>query len=350
MSLIEKKGYYKRNFFLGCIILVMTILVATYVGVANISLKQTSLIILNKIPVLGKYIDLGDVKSTSLMIILNVRLPRVIMAAIIGAGLSVSGASFQALFKNPMADPYILGVSSGAALGATIAMLLGLGTTFLGFSFVTFSAFIGAIVTTLIVYNIARVGNKVPNITLLLAGIAMSFLLSSIISLIMTFKRDQIENIVMWTMGSVSTASWSQVKLLMPFTIVGIIIIFLFSRDLNIMLLGDETAKNLGIEVDKIRKILLFICTVLVAGIVSVSGIIGFIGLIIPHIVRMIFGVNYRTVVLFSALYGSIFLIFCDTIARTIIDPIEIPVGIVTSIFGVPFFMYLLYKAKKKGL
>ncbi|MEA4825595.1 MAG: iron ABC transporter permease [Clostridium sp.] len=350
MSLIEKKGYYKRNFFLGCIILVMTILVATYVGVANISLKQTSLIILNKIPVLGKYIDLGDIKSTSSIIILNVRLPRVIMAAIIGAGLSVSGASFQALFKNPMADPYILGVSSGAALGATIAMLLGLGTTFLGFSFITLAAFLGAITTTLIVYSIARVGNKVPNITLLLAGIAMTFLLSSIISLIMIFKRDQIENIVMWTMGSVSTASWSQVKLLMPFTIVGIIIIFLFSRDLNIMLLGDDTAKNLGIEVDKVRKILLFICTVLVAGIVSVSGIIGFIGLIIPHIVRIIFGVNYRTVILFSALYGSIFLIFCDTIARTIVDPMEIPVGIVTSIFGVPFFMYLLYKAKKKGL
>lgn len=350
MSLIEKKGYYKRNFFLGCIILVMTILVATYVGVANISLKQTSLIILNKIPVLGKYIDLGNIKSTSSIIILNVRLPRVIMAAIIGAGLSVSGASFQALFKNPMADPYILGVSSGAALGATIAMLLGLGTTFLGFSFITLAAFLGAITTTLIVYSIARVGNKVPNITLLLAGIAMTFLLSSIISLIMIFKRDQIENIVMWTMGSVSTASWSQVKLLMPFTIVGIIIIFLFSRDLNIMLLGDDTAKNLGIEVDKVRKILLFICTVLVAGIVSVSGIIGFIGLIIPHIVRIIFGVNYRTVILFSALYGSIFLIFCDTIARTIVDPMEIPVGIVTSIFGVPFFMYLLYKAKKKGL
>lgn len=350
MSLIEKKGYYKRNFFLGCIILVMAILVATYVGVANISLKQTSLIILNKIPVLGKYIDLGNIKSTSSIIILNVRLPRVIMAAIIGAGLSVSGASFQALFKNPMADPYILGVSSGAALGATIAMLLGLGTTFLGFSFITLAAFLGAITTTLIVYSIARVGNKVPNITLLLAGIAMTFLLSSIISLIMIFKRDQIENIVMWTMGSVSTASWSQVKLLMPFTIVGIIIIFLFSRDLNIMLLGDDTAKNLGIEVDKVRKILLFICTVLVAGIVSVSGIIGFIGLIIPHIVRIIFGVNYRTVILFSALYGSIFLIFCDTIARTIVDPMEIPVGIVTSIFGVPFFMYLLYKAKKKGL
>jgi iron complex transport system permease protein len=268
----------------------------------------------------------------------------------VGGGVSVVGTSFQGIFKNPMADPYILGISSGAALGATLAVVSGIEASMLGMSFTAIAAFSCAIVTTAVVYNIAKIGNKVPVITLLLSGIAISSFISSIISLIMTFRRDNIERIVMWTLGGLNAANWNQVKLVFPVVIITSVVLYMFSRDLNIMLLGEESAKNLGIEVEKVKKIILVLCTLMVAAVVSVSGIIGFAGLIIPHAIRMLFGADNRVVIPFSALGGAIFLITCDTIARSLVPPVEIPLGIVTSIFGVPFFIYLLYRSKKKVL
>ncbi|MEG1255664.1 iron ABC transporter permease [Clostridium sp.] len=219
-----------------------------------------------------------------------------------------------------------------------------------GLSITALCAFIGAVVTAVTVYNIARVGSKVPSTSLLLSGVAISFLLSSMISLIMIFRREHVERIVMWTMGSVSTASWNQVLVLLPVVIVSTIILYFLARDLNVFLLGEDNAKTMGIEVGKLKKHILFICTLQVAVAVSVRGIIGFVGIIVPHAVRIITGSDNRIVIPFSALGGAIFLVICDTIARSIVPPVEIPVGIVTSIFGVPFFMYLLYKTKKKVL
>lgn len=350
MALLKKKGYDGSLFIVGTFILIMIIILATNFGVANISFKQTAMIMMSKLPIINKFATLNGINETSQIIILDLRLPRILLAALVGAGLSVVGTSFQGIFKNPMADPYVLGISSGAALGATLTIAFGAEITFLGFSFITVNAFIGAIVTTFIVYNVARVGSKIPSITLLLAGVAISYLLSSIISLVMIFKRDEIEKIVMWTMGSLSTASWNQVGILFIVVMPSIAVIYFFSRDLNIMLLGEDSARNLGVEVEKVKKIILVISTFMVAGAVSFSGIIGFIGLIIPHIIRMIFGSDHKVVIPFSALGGAIFLIICDTLARTILPPSEIPVGIVTSLFGVPFFLYLLYKTKKKVL
>ncbi|KEH96762.1 FecCD family ABC transporter permease [Clostridium massiliodielmoense] len=348
MSFIEKKKYYKNIFILGIILLIISIVFSTYVGVADISFKQTSTIILSKLPILNKYIALNNIKETSKLIILNLRLPRVILASLVGAGLSVVGASFQSIFKNPMADPYILGVSSGAAFGATLTIILELSGSFLGVGTTAVGAFIGAIITVAVVYSIARVGKKIPTTILLLSGIAISFMLSSFISLIMIFKREQIENIIMWTMGSLGAATWEQVIFLIPFIFIGIVLLYIFSRHLNIMLLGDDTAKNLGINTDKIRKILMIISSIIVAFVVSVSGVIGFIGLIIPHTIRMIFGADNRVIIPFSALGGAIFLILCDTLARILVPPMEIPVGIITSLFGVPFFIKILYSSKKK--
>ena len=348
MGLLKKKGYTGSLFVAGIVILIIIIIFAANLGVANISFKQTSMIIMSKLPIINKFASLSGIDETFQMIILNLRLPRIILAALVGAGLSVVGTSFQGVFKNPMADPYVLGISSGAALGATLTIAFGAGITFLGFSFITVNAFIGAILTTFIVYNIARVGSKIPSTTLLLSGISTSYLLSSIISLVMIFKREDIEKIVMWTMGSLSTANWDQVIILLMVVVPSIAVIYFFSRDMNIMLLGEDSARNLGIEVEKIKKTILFISTVMVAGAVSFTGIIGFVGLIIPHTIRMILGPNHKVVIPFSALLGAIFLIICDTLARTIIPPQEIPVGIITSIFGVPFFLYLLYKTKKK--
>lgn len=350
MGLLKKKGYDVSFFIAGILLLIMVIIFATNFGVANISFRQTTMIMMSKLPIINKLASLKGIDETSQIIILSLRLPRILLAALVGAGLSVVGTSFQGIFKNPMADPYILGISSGAALGATLTIAFGAGITFLGLSFITVNAFVGAILTTFIVYNIARVGSKIPSVTLLLAGVATSYLLSAIISLVMIFKREEIEKIVMWTMGSLSTASWDQVGILIIVVIPSIAVIYFFSKDLNIMLLGEDSARNLGVEVEKVKKIILVISTFMVAGVVSFSGIIGFVGLIIPHTIRMLLGSDHKIVIPFSALGGAIFLIICDTLARAIIPPSEIPVGIVTSMFGVPFFLYLLYKTKKKVL
>lgn len=350
MTFMQKKKYYKTAFSAGVIILLLVAAGAANLGTANISFSQTVSIMLSPIPVLNKLVSLHGIKETSVIIVLNLRLPRIILASLVGAGLSVTGASFQGIFKNPMADPYILGISSGAAFGATLAIVFGIEFTIIGMSFTTICAFFSALLTTMAVYNIAKVGYKVPPLTLLLSGIAISSFISSLISLIMTFRRNNIERIVMWTLGGLSAASWDQIKLVFPVVITAIIILYIFSRDLNIMLLGEESAKNLGVDVEKVTRNIMILCTLMVAAVVSVSGIIGFAGLIIPHAIRMLFGPDNRIVIPFSALGGAIFLIICDTIARTIVSPAEIPLGIVTSIFGVPFFIYLLYRSKKKVL
>ncbi|MBU3143654.1 iron ABC transporter permease [Clostridium sp. CF012] len=350
MTFIENKSYYKRVFAIGVFLLIFVIIAAANFGVADISFKQTALIVISKIPIVNTLVSTGGIKSTSIIILLNLRLPRILLACLVGAALSVVGTSFQGIFKNPMADPFVLGVSSGAALGATITMVFLKEVHFFGMSMVALTAFIGAIITTFLVYNIARVGTKVPVATLLLAGIAINYLLSSIISLMMTFNRDNIEKIVMWTMGSFSTAGWNEVILLSIIVIPSILFISTFSRDLNIMLLGEDTARSLGIDVNGFKKYIFVISTLMVAAVVSVSGIIGFVGLIVPHAIRMIFGSDNRVVIPFSALGGAIFLIICDTFARVVVPPSEIPVGIITSIFGVPFFIYLLYRTKKKAI
>ncbi|MCB2293302.1 iron chelate uptake ABC transporter family permease subunit [Clostridium algoriphilum] len=350
MTFIDKKNYYKRILVVGVFLLFIVIIIATNLGVADISLKQTAIIIMSKIPIVNNFVSLDGIKYTSVIILLNLRLPRILLACLVGAALSVVGTSYQGIFKNPMADPFILGVSSGAALGATITMVFLKEIHFFGMSMIACSAFIGAIITTFLVYNVARVGIKVPVVTLLLAGVALNYLLSAIISLMMTFNRDNIEEIVMWTMGSFSTAGWSDVILLSIITVPSILFIAVFSRDLNIMLLGEDSARSLGIDVNGFKKYIFVISTLMVAVVVSVSGIIGFVGLIVPHAIRMIFGPDNRVVIPFSALFGAIFLIICDTLARVVLPPSEIPVGIITSIFGVPFFIFLLYKAKKKAI
>lgn len=348
MLYTEKKSCYRKIFVLGIILLMIVIVAAANIGVANISFRQTAEIILSKVPFVNRFISLDNIKESSVIIILKLRLPRIILASLVGAGLSVVGVSFQGIFKNPMADPYVLGISSGAALGATLAIVFGVETPVAGLSVTSLCAFAGAVLTTFTVYNVARVGGKVPSTTLLLSGIAISYLLSALISLIMTFKREHIEKIVMWTMGSVSTASWNQVIVLLPVLALTVTVLYFFARELNVFLLGEDNARTMGVEVERLKKYILFLCTFQVAVAVSVSGIIGFVGLIVPHAVRIITGSDNRIVIPFSALGGAIFLVICDTIARSIVPPVEIPVGIVTSIFGVPFFMYLLYKTKRK--
>lgn len=348
MEFIARRKYYQIRFGIGILLLAVLIVIALNCGVARISVGQSLLVIASRIPGLNHWVSLQDIDRAAMTILLYLRLPRILLAAVAGAGLAVAGVAFQGIFKNPMAEPYVLGISSGTALGAALAMALGLEANFMGFGLITFSAFAAGILTALTVYGIARIGSKTPTVTLLLSGIAVNFFLTATISLIMTFKREQIERIVMWTMGSVATANWTEVMMVTPLVLLTIGVLSIYSRDLNLVLLGDETAQCLGVEVEKVKRVILGVSTLLVAAIVSVSGIIGFVGLIVPHMVRILCGPDHRAVIPFAALGGAALLIICDTLARTLVPPSEIPVGIITSLFGVPFFLYLLVKRKKK--
>ena len=350
MAFKRLRKYYQKLFFGGIGILVLTIIIVVNLGVVQVPWGQSLMVILNKLPVVKQLIPVGDINQTARIIIFNIRLPRVLLASLVGAGLAVTGSVFQGIFKNPLADPYVLGISSGAALGAALSMTWGATNLSFGWGLVTVNAFIGAIGTGLLVYSIARVGHRISGITLLLTGTAVNILLTALISLIMTFKREQMERIVIWTMGSVATADWNEIRMLLLIVLGGVGIVYFFAQDLNLMLLGDESAKSMGVEVEKVKKYLLLVCTLIVAMVVSVSGVIGFVGLIVPHMIRLLFGPDHRSLIPFSALGGAFLLVVCDVIARTIAAPNEIPIGIITSICGVPFFLTLIYQNKKKVL
>lgn len=289
----------------------------------------------------------GTAKNGVSIIFFNLRLPRALLAFASGGALSIAGACLQGMFKNPMADSYVIGVSSGAALGATLAIAFSASLTFLGFGTVTIFAFIGALVSVFIVYSLAKIKGKVSTFSLLLSGIAVSALASALVYCIMILFRDKMEHIVMWTMGSFSSPSWEKVYIAVPVMVVSSVLCLFFAKDLNIMLQGDEAARHLGVDSGKVRKSLIVITTLAAASAVSVSGIIGFVGLIVPHILRLILGPDHRKLLVYSFFGGGIFLLIADTIARTILDGQEIPVGVITAIIGVPFFLYLLRKGKK---
>lgn len=298
--------------------------------------------------ILIKNSDLSNIRPSHVFIVQEVRMPRILLAAIVGGTLSVIGASFQAIFKNPMADPYIMGVSSGAAFGATLGIVFGLGVSFAGLNMISFMAFLGALLTVLLVYTLARTGTKISVMSILLAGIVMNALLSAFISLIMIMFHNDIDKIVTWTMGSFNGASWEHVRLILVPSIFGIAYLLSQSRALNAMTMGEDEAKSLGVDVETLKKVTLVISSFLAAFAVSVSGIIGFVGLIVPHLFRMIFGPDHKVLIPVSFFGGALFLLICDTLARSIVPNMEIPVGIITAVFGGPFFLFLLQKHKKK--
>ncbi|AIS51515.1 ABC-type Fe3+-siderophore transport system, permease component [Thermoanaerobacter kivui] len=324
-----KRGIYFVTAFL---LLVFTMILSISAGVVKIPLQE----ILN--------IFLGGGNETSRTIILNLRLPRAIESAIVGMGLSVVGTFFQGLLRNPMADPYVLGISSGAAFGATIAIILGLGI--FGLSFM---AFVTSLMTVFFVYTISRTGTRVSMTTMLLAGIAISAFMSAIISLMMLLNHDEFSRIVFWTMGGFSLINWNHVAYSTPVILIGSFVMYVFSRDVNAILTGEEVAEHLGVNTELVKKIILVTGSLVTATAVSVGGIIGFVGLIVPHISRLIVGPDNRILVPFSAISGAIFLTFADLLARVILKPMEIPIGIITAAFGGPFFLYLLIKSKQKS-
>ena len=334
----KSKKIIKEYLSLSILVLLFLIsfIIAVSIGAVNIPIKEVIRILF-----LGEQTD-----NTSILI--DIRLPRVLISAVLGAGLSAVGGVMQGIFQNPLVDSYTLGMSSGASLGAVISIVTGINIKVFGYSTTGFFAFIGAVLALFFVYSLSRTKNRMSINSLLLAGVAVSYFLSSIISFLMMLSRNKLEQIVFWTMGSLTASTWTKFYLSSVFILPGILILCLFANELNIMSLGEESAHYLGIRTERLKFFLLIFCSLIVGAVVSIGGIIGFLGLIAPHIVRMIWGSDYRKLIPYSAILGAKILILSDTLGRVIIQPVEIPVGVMTSVMGGPFFIILLRRQKRK--
>lgn len=286
--------------------------------------------------------------ETTRTIVLQIRLPRIILAVVVGAGLASAGTVFQGLFRNPMADPYIIGVSAGAALGATVAIVSGLSFAVAGLSAATLLAFAGALGVTVLVYRLAWARGDVAVEHLLLAGVAVGAFLGAIISALQLFGGESLQQVIFWLMGGFSGRTWEHVLLAAPYVAAGYLAARLFARDLNLLVMGDETARSLGVAVARSRGVLIVAGSLMAAAAVAVSGLIGFVGLVVPHLMRLLTGPDHRRLLPAAALAGGFTLLAADTLARTIAAPAEIPVGIVTAALGAPFFLYLLRRHRKR--
>jgi len=302
---------------------------------------------INPADILSYIFNSSSVSASAAIIIGEIRLPRIILAFIVGAGLAVAGAVFQAIIRNPMVDPYIIGISAGAGTGVMLALFLGVEIAVFNLNSLPAFAFLGAVITVFTVYQLARVGNKLPVLTFLLAGVAVSFILNSMMSFLMVLRTENLQQLVYWLMGSLAGSAWGDIKMILPYFLTAFAVILFYLKDLNILLLGEESARHLGLNVERTKIILLGAASLLTASVVSVSGSIGFIGLVVPHIARMIIGPDHRRLIPLAALFGASFLLLADTAARTIMAPMELPVGIITAFAGGPYFIYLLRNKSK---
>lgn len=342
----EHTTAYRRNprKRFGSIILATGILiaVATFAltqGAAAIPTEIALRLLIHNLP----FVDLrGTHPETWERIVIDVRLPRVLAAATVGAGLSYSGAAYQAVFRNPLADPFLLGVAAGAALGAAIAIVSPLNAATYGFGWVPLFAFGGATLAVTLAYLVSRVGNAISNTTLILAGVAISSIFGSATSFLLLTGGERARPIFSFLFGSFNTANWERLIMSVPYMLLGAIVVATHSRVLNVLQLDEEQAAQLGVDVARTKLIVLAASSLIAATSVAIAGVIGFVGLIVPHAVRILFGRDHRILLPLTALLGAAFLIATDLISRTVISPQEIPVGIVTAVFGAPFFLYLL--------
>lgn len=279
-------------------------------------------------------------------IVWEIRLPRILTGIFVGAGLALSGAVFQALLRNPLADPYTIGISTGAALGATVAIFL---SAILQIASVPLlpAAFVGAIGTLILVIKIASLSRTLDASSLIVAGIIVSSMGSAAISLLKSLSGDEVSLIVFWLMGSLASRTWQHVLVIMPIVVLGGVVVTVYGRELNILSIGEEDAKTLGVNVKKVRMILLITASLITAACVSVSGIIGFVGLVVPHMIRQFVTTDHKYLLPLSALFGANLLMIADNITRALLV-IEIPVGVLTTLLGAPFFIYLFTRKNQR--
>lgn len=344
-----------HSLVLAClfVLLIAACILSICVGAVKISASEFWSILANRTGIS----DQVDFAPHQEAVFLNIRLPRVLLGALVGGALAIAGAAMQGLFRNPLAEPGLIGISSGASLFAVIVIVLehrylGFLTAAFGYYALAIAAFAGACVTTFVVYRLAVGNGRADITTLLLAGIAINALAGSFTGLLTYMATDdQLRNITFWTLGSLGGASWSTLSGIVPFVAVSLVVLPFFAKPLNALALGESQAGHMGINVGLIKKLIIVTATLGVGASVAVSGMIGFIGLVIPHILRMAFSADHRLVLPGSALLGAIVLVLADVVARTIFTPAELPIGILTAIIGAPVFIYIiLVERRKRGI
>ena len=332
------------KFLLAGLILVTALLLAGSLGAVAIPFPTVVQILLSRLP--GLPID-SDWPASWETIIWDIRLPRLLLAGLVGASLAMSGATYQGIFRNPLADPYLIGVAAGAGLGATIILVSPVEASAYRISVLPLAALCGALVAVTVAYFLARVGQTVPATTLILSGVAIAALASALSSFIMLTGRQDLRIVFSWIMGSFNTSSWEKMLMVVPYLIPSALVIFWHARVLNVLQLDEEQAQQLGINVERVKLLLIAAASLATAAAVSVSGLIGFVGLIVPHAVRLLWGPDFRLLLPLSFLLGGAFLVLADLLARTVVSPAELPVGIITAFCGAPFFLYLLRQRKR---
>lgn len=332
-----------RHRHVGSIIILVlaVVVVATALGSVRIPLGDVLGVLASRIP--GLKVLVQETWSVSReVIVLQVRLPRVLLALVVGGGLSVSGVLFQGSLRNPLADPYIIGVSSGASLGAAAGLLFFIPQGLVGFGALPLFAFVGAMLATFTVSRLGQHRGRLEPTSLILAGVAVSAVLTALVSLLMVLRIQNLQDVYIWLMGSLSGRGWKHLAVATPYVVAGAILALWMAKDLNVYLLGEEAAHSLGIDVERLQRRVLVVGSLVAAACVSVSGVIGFVGLMVPHALRLIVGAEHRRLIFHSMWVGALFLLVADTLARTVLTPTEFPVGIITAIVGGPFFIYLM--------
>ncbi|WP_313802718.1 iron ABC transporter permease [Cytobacillus sp.] len=330
----------------GIVLLLLSVIVSLSLGSANLPLSHVWGIILHQLPYLENVID-PNWAASSEQIILKVRLPRVFLAILVGACLSLAGAGFQGVLRNPLADPYTLGVASGSAVGAAFIILFGFHTILFGAWTIPLVAFVTGLISLLIVLRLANVQGKYKLETIILSGVVVSAFLGAIVSFMVSMSDQVVNEIVFWLMGSLALRGWSFAFVLMPYLAIGLVVLLSYGRTLNLFALGERQAAHLGVNIKRTRLVVLIVSTLITAAAVSIVGTIGFVGLVVPHLVRLLVGPDYRLLLPLTVIFGAIYVLWADTIARTLLSPTEIPLGVVTAVLGAPFFAYLLRRNKQ---
>jgi iron complex transport system permease protein len=339
----DRRSTYRLVMAIVAAALIAAMVVAAVTGAAGLSVSQ-SFAALVGLMIHGTDAT-GSFPEWAPRLLLNLRLPRIVLAIITGAALSTAGASFQGTFRNPLAEPYLLGVSAGAALGATIA-IVSKPLSSLGIYTLPLLAFVGACLAAFLVYRLATFSGRTQSASLLLSGVAVGSTLTAILSFLMVTTERDLHTVVVWLMGGLTAATWTKVFIALPVVAAGFIYMMLMARRMNLLLMGEERARELGVDSQATRRNLMIAASLTTAAAVAFTGLIGFVGLMVPHIMRLLVGPDHRRLLPASALFGALLLLIADTVARTAMAPAEIPVGIITAAAGGPFFLYLLRRRK----
>ena len=331
--------YPWKRMVVGLVVLVLVSVLASSQGSVTIPPLEVAQILVTRLPLVEMTPTWPDAWET---ILWKLRLPRIVLAGLVGASLAMAGATYQGMFRNPLADPFLIGVASGAGLGATIVLVTGVPHQYLGFSLLPLAAFVGAVAAVSAAYAVARSSQGLPLTTLILAGIAIAYLLGAAMSLLMLRSDPELRPVLSWLLGSLKSAQWNQTLMVALYLVPSLAVVLSYGRVLNVLQLDEEHARQLGVNLERTKLLLLGTASLATAAAVAFTGPIGFVGLVAPHAVRLVWGVDYRSLLPMAAIVGATFLVLADLAARTAAGSAELPVGVVTAFCGAPFFLYLL--------